>query len=107
MENQNDEKMKEDNLDMITMSLSISRKEFAEYIHELEASYGEMQCPLCKKKVWGILPREDSPEHAAIVTLPLPNFGGRGVWAYPVMCMECGYIASFATNHVSHKIRRG
>ncbi|EPY5319844.1 TPA: hypothetical protein M2P23_002391 [Klebsiella variicola] len=105
MGNQTEDKKGEDNLDMVTMSLSVSRKELSEYLHKYEEKFGEMHCPLCKKTVWGILPREDSPDHAAIVTLPLPNFGGRGVWAYPIMCIECGYIASFATNHVAPKIR--
>lgn len=86
-------------------SLSISRKEFKDYFNGLEEKFGEMVCPLCKTTAWGVPPRSDSNDHPAIVTLPLPNSTGMGLWAYPVVCMECGFIVNFATNHVSARIR--
>lgn len=86
-------------------SLSIRRSEFGDYFCAIEARVGEMACPLCKNTVWGVPPRNDNVEYAAIVTIPLPNVAGRGIWAYPAVCVECGFIAAFASNHVSKKIR--
>lgn len=89
----------------VERSLSITRSEFAAYFCKLEDEHGEMSCPLCRNTQWGIPPRTDNADYAAIVTLPLPNISGRGIWAFPVFCSKCGFIAQFSTNHVSRIIR--
>ena len=89
----------------ITRALSILGEEFGNYFLELESKHGEMVCPLCRGTMWGIPPRFDSAELPAIVTLPLPNSAGRGIWAYPLICSGCGFIATFSAFEVSKKIR--
>ncbi|WP_145055719.1 hypothetical protein [Mixta calida] len=101
----NEEKPKDE--DAVLRALSIQRKEFGEYFEKLEEKYGDIHCPMCKQTLWGVPPRFDSSDHAALVTLPLPNSSGRGVWAYPVVCVECGHISTFAAHHVSKVIRGG
>ncbi|WP_312740489.1 hypothetical protein [Cedecea neteri] len=105
MEDQSEDKINKEGKDMVDMSKSITKKDLAGYVTQYEEKHGDMICPLCRTSLWGIPPRPDNPEFAAIITLPLPNTSGRGIWAYPLVCVECGYVASFATNHVSSKIR--
>lgn len=107
MDNQLDEEKKKSGDGRISLELSISRDEFSNYFRVLEEKFGEMECPLCKKTLWGLPPRDDSQEHPALITLPLPNSAGRGIWAYPIFCVECGYIATFAAHHVAQKIKEG
>ncbi|WP_308537725.1 hypothetical protein [uncultured Kluyvera sp.] len=102
-ENKNEKQIQSSSL----RALSVSRSEFHQYFLDFENKFGEMACPLCKKTLWGVPPREDSQDHPALITYPLPNSAGRGIWAFPVICMECGYIATFAANHVSGKIKGG
>ncbi|ELI9009172.1 TPA: hypothetical protein ACNVSH_001566 [Klebsiella aerogenes] len=89
----------------VERSLSVTSKELSDYVGEYEAKHGDMVCPLCRSTVWAITGRRDSSEHAAILTVPIPLEAGRGMWVYPVICVECGYVATFSTNHVSAKIR--
>lgn len=107
MDNQLDEEKKRSSDVGTDVQLSISREEFGNYFREMEEKFGEMECPLCKKTLWGLPPRDESQKHPAIITLPLPNSAGRGIWAYPVFCVECGYIATFVAQHVAKKIKEG
>lgn len=108
MDNQlDDEEKKHTKRSDVNLERSITRQEFGVYFNALEEKFGEMECPLCKKKLWGLPPRDDNQDYAALVTLPLPNSAGRGIWAYPVICVECGYIATFAAQHVAKKVREG
>lgn len=90
-----------------SLQRSITREEFVNYFSAFEEKFGEMECPLCKNKEWGIAPRDDNQEYPALVTLPLPHSAGRGFWAFPVFCAECGYIATFSAHHVTKIIREG
>lgn len=86
-------------------ALSITKHEFAKYFEEFESKCGELQCPMCRTSMWIVPSREDNPELMAILTMPIPMSNGRGMWIYPVYCKECGYVSSFASNHVAAKIR--
>ncbi|AYN25740.1 hypothetical protein D8682_01310 [Buttiauxella sp. 3AFRM03] len=88
-----------------TRSMSVTREDFVEFFTKYEKKHGDLVCPLCQSSVWGLPSREDSPEHLAIVTLPIPFSPGRGMWAYPIICKECGYIVTFAANKVSAVIK--
>lgn len=98
---------KQDGTESTLRALSLLKKDFGNYFQKFEEQFGEMACPLCKKTVWGIPPRADDNNYPAIVTLPLPNTGGRGIWAYPVVCVECGFVATFAAYHIVNKIKEG
>lgn len=89
----------------ISKALSVTRKDFADYFTAYEEKYGELHCPLCKTSKWGIIPREDDKEFTAILTIPLPMVSGRGIWVYPLICSECGFVVHLAANHVASKIK--
>ncbi|MGF2440022.1 hypothetical protein [Enterobacter ludwigii] len=103
-ENKKDNVEKQDESN-ISRALSIRMEEFGDYFLSKENKHGEMVCPLCRGTVWGIPPRFDAIEHPALVTYPLPNSSGRGIWAYPLICSGCGFIATFSAFDVSKKIR--
>ncbi|EPK7664745.1 hypothetical protein MOV73_003765 [Raoultella ornithinolytica] len=89
----------------IRKSLSVTSEELSNYIGAYEETLGDMVCPLCRTSVWAITGRTDSTEHTAILTVPIPMVAGRGMWVYPIVCVECGFVAMFSTNHVSSRIR--
>ena len=89
----------------VEKALSVTRADIAEYFTSFEKQHGDMLCPLFKTSLWAITPRIDSDEHAAIITLPLPNASGRGVWAYPIICSGCGYIIHLSASFVVGKIK--
>lgn len=89
----------------VVNSLSVTKDEFIQYFTRYETEHGELLCPLCKKSEWAVASRDDSAEHMALVTLPIPMRPGRGAWVYPLYCNECGYMVSFMSNLVSKKIK--
>lgn len=86
-------------------ALSITREEFAKYFEGVESKFGELECSMCKTSMWVVPSRDDDPDLMAVLTLPLPLSHGRGMWVYPVVCKECGYMTYFASSHVAAKIR--
>lgn len=105
MEKSPEELQKEIDTNNTNNCLSITKDDFAEFFTKYEKINGDLTCPLCKNSTWAISSREDSAEHIAIVTLPIPRNFGRGIWAFPIYCNECGYMVSFMANLVSSKIR--
>jgi len=96
---------KENALAHMQKALSITRKEFVKYFEDVESKFGELECSMCKTSMWVVPSRDDDPDLMAVLTLPLPLSHGRGMWVYPVVCKECGFLAYFASSHVAAKIR--
>lgn len=89
----------------VSKALSITRQDFGDYFTAYEEKFGELHCPLCQNSKWAIMPRDDDKQYTAILTIPLPMVSGRGMWVYPLICAECGYVVHFAANHVASKIK--
>ncbi|CNI60443.1 MULTISPECIES: hypothetical protein [Yersinia] len=108
MEHQ-EEKLSEDSKDIeiVTAAISVRQKELVEYFEGYEKKHGDLLCPLCKNTNWTIATRGGEDVGPLIITLPIPTMQGRGVWAYPLYCTDCGYMIMLNTSHVSLKIKEG
>jgi len=105
MEQESKEAKEAKDADRVSKAISITKEELAEYFRKFEHDYGEFACPLCKHKTWVVTSRPDDADHPAILTFPIPLVHGRGMWVFPVICQECGFVASFAANKVALKIK--
>lgn len=68
---------------------------FKEYLHTIEQQYGEMICPTCKGSLWNIPISPNDSEHPNVVTMPMPLNAGFGVWAFHIICDQCGNMRFF------------
>ncbi|CNJ79015.1 Uncharacterised protein [Yersinia intermedia] len=103
------EKPSEDSKDIkvVTTAISVRQKELVDYFESYEKKHGDLLCPLCKNTNWVIATRDKGDMGPLIITLPIPTMQGRGVWAFPLYCSDCGYMIMLNTSHVSLKIKEG
>lgn len=87
--------------------LEITSDQILNYLSNLEKDSGAFHCPVCKCETWNLPSRYGSQDHPCIVTIPLPKVKGVGMWAFPIYCDECGFMALFNATTVSKKIFSG
>lgn len=70
------------------------------YLNSINA---DATCSFCKHGDYGIAsdPRD---EYAPVVSTPVPNVKGLGMWLYSASCLNCGHTIFFHAPFVASKI---
>ncbi|WP_301210082.1 hypothetical protein [Yersinia sp. 22-579] len=75
----------------VTMKLLIS------YFEKTQSKDPEFLCPVCQHQSFTI-PISSSNEGLPLtVTFPIPNFDGKGIWNYMIICDKCSHTMFFNT----------
>ncbi|CNF30403.1 Uncharacterised protein [Yersinia nurmii] len=87
------------------LARKISLAQLSEFLQQFSTKNNVVFCPVCKKSDW-ILPVWDKDKtKPVIITQPLPDSDGVGMWLFPVICEHCTYTMHFSTPHIVKKLQ--
>lgn len=80
--------------------MAVTPKMLADFLNEKAPG---VMCGYCGESEY-FVPPDPEGKTAAVVTAPVPHAKGVGVWAYMLVCPNCGHTAFFNAHVVSAKI---
>lgn len=72
--------------------------EFGEFFKSIQNRNNGMFCSACGSNEWDLHSNPDDRTKPAIITLPLPDKDGYGMWCFYLMCKNCGGIKLFSAS---------
>ena len=83
----------------------VSVDKFKSFFSKLEAKK-ELPCTVCEGTLWDIPCSPNDETHPNVITLPMPFSPGFGVWAFHIVCAECGSMMFFEASKVVDALRK-
>lgn len=82
------------------LSSKITAQQFVDYLNQKGP---DVKCSFCGVGEYGVGPNP-SGSATALISTPVPDHSGIGVWFFPAACVECGYTILFNASVVTRAI---
>lgn len=96
--------MSDNKKSMPELAMALDIEGLESYFNSLNANVDTVKCPVCKSVNWAVAVSHDDKKKPMIVTLPIPQLQGKGVWNYTLICDTCGYTMLFNCSSVVRKL---
>ena len=83
----------------------VTIKKFNAYVSKLEEKK-DFSCSVCGGTLWDVPCSPNDEDHPNVITLPMPFNPGFGVWAFHIICAECGSMMFFEASKVVDGLRK-
>ncbi|MGN2553798.1 hypothetical protein ACTFCE_11230, partial [Escherichia coli] len=80
----------------------VTVNDFGRYFNSIENYKNGIFCYICGGNDWDLHRSPDDKERPVIITFPIPDKDGMGVWAFYVMCKNCGGMHFINANKVAN-----
>lgn len=90
---------------MPELAASITIEDFNSFFKMLEATSEKVACPVCGSRDWTAPASHEDKSKPMIVTLPIPQLKGKGIWHYSLICGNCAYTMFFNSGMVVRKLQ--
>lgn len=82
------------------LALKVTMEMLMEHLEESQSKDPEFVCPVCHKSSFTVPVSSKDPTKPMIVTMPLPQSEGRGIWNFQIMCNICAHSMYFNTGKI-------
>lgn len=90
---------------MPELAASVTIEDFDYYFKILSATNDKTKCPVCGSGEWVVPAARDDRSKPMIITLPIPQLKGKGIWHYSLICSNCAYTMFFNSGAVVRKLQ--